>query len=266
MLCKNGGLKDIEKHNLDWIGQPKIDGCRMIAVCFCDSVRLFGRSGNEYTSKFPEIVKRLSGLNGIFDGEIFAGDFYKTESRVHTENKLKIKLLVEKYPSVFYIFDVLALNGEDLRNKPYVERLKKLIEIGKLNLFSTRNLKELWGIAKENGLEGIVIKNPQGKYENKRSVNLLKIKEIKSKDLKVTSYVVNSAGIRVEDDDEIAVQVSGKNSKLVKEKIDTFGFCLIEVNYMTLTENNKLRQPTFKCLKSASQIDLNKFMEKENGM
>ena len=107
--------------------------------------------------------------------------------------------------------------------------------------------------AKSENWEGIVIKNPVSIYENRRSRNWLKIKNIKSKDFKVNRYEVNPAGIVVYSDN-LKVQISGSEAIKVKNLIDETGSCNIEVNYLEETENNKLRQPTFKCIKNGKDF------------
>ena len=118
MLCKSGKVNDVKKYHLKgWIAQEKKDGVRVMAICD-EQVRLIGRSGNEYTNKFPEIAVEMTGLKCVLDGEICCDTFEHTSSRVHTENKLKSKMLITTYPAIFYVFDIISLNGEDLREKP----------------------------------------------------------------------------------------------------------------------------------------------------
>jgi len=253
MLCETGKVSDVAKYHLKWFGNKKLDGVRCWAICD-EQIRLIGRSGSDYTSKFPDVVKGLIGLKGIFDGEIACIDFDKTASRVHTENKLKSKLLVAQFPAIFYIFDVLALNGEDLKNNPLIERVRTLQGLSGLTnsiqlVKYTADLINLWEMAKKENWEGIVIKNPLSKYEEKRSWNWIKIKKQISKDITAISYEINPAGIRIESEEGLACQISGLNSKLVKKEIDETGSCLIEVKGMEETANGKIRQIVFKDIK-----------------
>jgi ATP-dependent DNA ligase len=254
MLCETGKASDVEKYHLKWIGSRKLDGVRCWAICD-EQVKLIGRSGSDYTSKFPEVVEGLQGLKGIFDGEIACIDFDKTASRVHTENKLKSKLLVAQFPAIFYVFDILALNGLDFKHKPLIERVWALQELHGLTnsvqiVKYTSDLINLWEMAKKGNWEGIVIKNPASHYyEGKRSWNWIKIKKEITKDILVTSYEINPAGIRV--DGELACQISGLNAQIVKKEIDEKGSCIIEVKGMEETANGKIRQIVFKDVKNA---------------
>ncbi len=114
---------------------------------------------------------------------------------------------------------------------------------------STIDLIGLWEKAKSEDWEGIVIKNPNGVYEMKRSWNVLKIKCEKHKDIDFVSYEINNAGIRCESEDGIAIQITGSNSIPVKSAIDELGKCRVEVKYLNETKNKKLRMPVFSKIK-----------------
>ena len=251
MLLKTGKENDLKKHHLKWIGQRKFDGCRAVVFCMGSEVRIKGRSGSDYTNKFPEIVNELKelNLNCILDGELICNTFDEVASRVHTENKLKSKLLVDKYPAKLMVFDLIC-------NKIYLGRLQELRD--RFDFSGTKNIEiveshidliKLWERAKSENWEGIVIKNPNAYYERKRSFNTLKIKFEKFKDIDFVSYDVNSAGIRCESEDGIAIQITGSNSIPVKSAIDDLGKCKVEVKYLNETKNKKLRMPVFSKIK-----------------
>jgi len=228
------------------LGSRKIDGVRCLAICK-ENIILKGRGTTNLTKVFTEIVEKLKGLNCILDGEIVCDTFEHTQARVHTQNKLKSKLLKKEYPAKYYVFDILNINGKDLRDLPLIKRLQFLKELPVDLVENTFDLVNLWERAKKENWEGIIIKNPLSRYVMRRSYNWLKIKYIKSKDVIINSYEINPAGIRA--DGEIAVQISGKNAELVKKKIDETGKCKIEVHYLNETSSGKLRMATFKCIK-----------------
>lgn len=252
MLCKRGEIEDIRKYHLKWIGQRKFDGVRCKATCRDGFVQLDGRGTTNLTPIFSEIVEELKGLNGVFDGEICCDTFGHTQSRVHTQNQLKRNLLRKSYPAKFYIFDFIC-------DEVYLKRMLMLRKIIRWeNRFDYEHLEivdgdfdlvNLWETAKKEKWEGVIIKNPKSYYQEKRSFDWLKVKFEKTKDLVFTSYSENPAGIRIESDDGIAIQVSGSNSYLVKDKIDAFGKCKVEVRYLNETINNKLRMPVYSKMK-----------------
>ena len=249
MLCKKGNLKDIEKYNLKWCSERKYDGIRCIAIINNGEVTLNSRSGRKINNQFLEIVDDLKKIEGnhILDGEICCETFSITQSRNQTENKLKTKLLRKKYPANYYVFDyvcnkTLFWRGRELSYKIFQRYNFEFVN----RVTSSTDLKEMWEKAERENWEGIIIKDLDSYYKNDRSSKWKKIKRIKCEDIKVTSYSVNPAGVRCETDKGIAVQVSGSSSLSVKNDIDKKGYCLIEINFLNKTKQNKYRQPTFK--------------------
>jgi len=242
MLCEVGSVKDIERLNGKWVGQRKIDGVRCIAVIKDNCVRLLGRNGTDYTNKFREIVEDFKSFaDGIYDGEVVCDTFNHTSSRVHNQNTLKAKLLEKQYPATFWLFDKIM-------NLTNIERLNEIRGINKEHIKTLcfqYDLIGLWKEAEVENWEGIIIKNPNSFYQNKRSHDWLKIKRNKFKDIQFNSYSVNPAGIRLENQDGVAVQVSGSQSVAVKEMLDNTGSCVCEIKYLEQLESGAYRMPTF---------------------
>lgn len=254
MLCRDGDCSLVESKNRNWLGSRKFDGVRCIAICD-GNVKLVGRNGTDYTLKFPEVVDSLKSFSGVIDGEVVCCDnFQYTQSRILTDNKLKQKLLVKRYPANYYVFDILNFKGVDLKNKILAERYTLLrgIKFGSSVCIveNDSDLVSLFEKAKKCNWEGIIIKNPNSKYrEGYRSPDWLKIKLKKSKDIKFVKFERNPAGIRVEDKEGISIQITGKNSDVVEKKFKEKGYAVIEVEFLEEFASGKLRQPVFKCLK-----------------
>jgi ATP-dependent DNA ligase len=104
----------------EWIHEIKHDGFRVIARKDGDRVRLYSRPGNDLTYRFPLIVEALARLRSrscIIDGEAVACD----KNGVASFNLVRYRHHDE---SVFlYVFDVIELNGDDLRHDPLEARL-----------------------------------------------------------------------------------------------------------------------------------------------
>ena len=103
--------------------------------------------------------------------------------------------------------------------------------------------------AKKENREGIIIKRigNYSNYENRRSNNWLKCKFFLTIQLEVIKYEENPKGIRVEDKDGNALQIS-KDFEKVKELIDKNGKAIINIQYLEKTAENRFRFPSFRGL------------------
>src|SRR5262245_27775630 len=138
-----------------WLHEIKDDGFRIIARKDGERVRLYSRPGNDFTRRFPLIVETLARLRSrscIIDGEAVAYDDNGVASfdlvRHHGAND-----------SVFlYAFDLIELNGDDMRRDPLEVRkatLRGMLAKAGLGLFAH---------ACKMGLEGIVSKRKDSRY------------------------------------------------------------------------------------------------------
>src|SRR5246127_4796312 len=102
-----------------WLHEIKHDGFRVIARKTGAQVRLYSRPGNDLTYRFPLIVETLSRLRSrscIIDGEAVACD----DNGVTSFNRVRYRHHGE---SIFlYAFDLIELNGDDLRPDPLERR------------------------------------------------------------------------------------------------------------------------------------------------
>ena len=178
MLAKsaNAAFNDPE-----WIFEIKLDGYRALALVDQVSARLISRAGNELSSAYPAIISDLvtTKLAAVFDGEIVVLD----ESGVPRFELLQSYRTARQGYLVYYVFDLLFLNGRDLRNQPLVQRKETLrqvlngSEIVRYVEHVDGSGKEFFELARERGLEGIVAKKKSAAYlEGKRVDHWLKIK------------------------------------------------------------------------------------------
>lgn len=163
-----------------WIFEIKWDGYRALAFKNKE-ITLLSRNHKSFNRRFPKIVSELKKLPGSFvlDGEIVILD-KKGRSRFQLlQNYQKSKQV-----PYYYVFDILSLNGHDLRSLPLIERkqiLKKLLPIRRSSQVRFGDYIETRGIAffkeaKKRGLEGIIAKKASSSYQSKRSKDWLKIK------------------------------------------------------------------------------------------
>jgi bifunctional non-homologous end joining protein LigD len=187
----------------DWIYEIKWDGVR--AICFIEGgkLRMISRNGNAIDKQYPELSilpHQLRARSAIVDGEIAALDaqgrpsFELLQSRMHVADASAIARLARSHPVVFYAFDLLYLDGRDLRAVPLIERKKLLKDILQADEtirysehFATSGV-DLLAAAKEQGLEGIVGKRAQSRYESRRSSDWVKWKVVDSADFVICGY------------------------------------------------------------------------------
>jgi bifunctional non-homologous end joining protein LigD len=164
-----------------WFFEVKWDGYRAIAEVAPPKVALYSRNGNSLADRFQPIVESLRDLDrrAVLDGEVVAVD---------SEGRSRFQLLQNYQKSgrgqlLYYVFDLLYLDGRDLRELP-LRRRKELLSklIGGLpNVRLSEEIEEngtdFFKAATERGLEGIVAKNADSSYrEGIRSQDWLKIK------------------------------------------------------------------------------------------
>jgi bifunctional non-homologous end joining protein LigD len=160
----------------DWVYELKHDGFRALAYLDQGRCRLVSRNGNEM-KRFDDICvamgKELNVSNAVLDGEVAAVD----ESGMPAF----YDLMKPKRQAVYFSFDLLCLNGKDLRDLPLVERKKilrsvipqKSTWIGYVS-YIDQHAAKLFELVKARDLEGLVVKRKDGKY-NPRSTTWYKI-------------------------------------------------------------------------------------------
>jgi len=186
----------------DWLFEIKWDGYRAVSFLQDGKVRLVSRNQNELTGEFPELrelSKLIKAKNAILDGEVVALDqqgrasfslmqqrtgIRKGGRRVGARRELQI---------VYYLFDLLYLDGYDLRRVALEQRKQALAQIvapSDLVRYSDHFPQglALFDVAKQKGLEGILAKRRESHYEERRSREWLKIKVTQTVDCVVGGY------------------------------------------------------------------------------
>lgn len=157
-----------------WRCEIKFDGYRAVAVLNNGEVELWSRNHKDLGADYPEVAKALAGVkcrNATLDGEIVALDS-AGRSRFQL---LQGRSLGERPTIVFYIFDIMHLDGEDLTTLPLEERQKILTTLLKkpkrplqLSPWFDVEPSQLMQAAREQGLEGIIAKRLGSVYESDR--------------------------------------------------------------------------------------------------
>jgi DNA ligase D-like protein (predicted ligase) len=154
-----------------WIYEVKWDGYRTEAVRDGREVMLYSDQGNSHTDKFPVIMLTLQQLRAkrfVLDGEVVALD----ENRRPSFQEIQNWRTTDK-PIVYFVFDILPLNGKDLIQLPLSERREILDQVASefeeplriSQQFRVRPNDFVAGV-KQQGLEGVVAKNEHSVYES----------------------------------------------------------------------------------------------------
>src|SRR5215467_683734 len=189
----------------DWLYEVKWDGYR--ALCFFSDgkVRMLSRRGNKLEKQFAPVAQALKQCvkadTAIVDGEVVALDENGKPSFQHLQNftgfgtKPALKGVAPP-PLNFFAFDLLYLNGYDLRKAALIDRRRLLASIVMpsetvrySDHFAGRG-DELLEAVKAKGLEGIIAKHAQSKYESRRSNAWIKIKVTSQQDFVVCGYIL----------------------------------------------------------------------------
>ncbi len=187
----------------DWLFEVKWDGVR--AICFIDDgkVRMMSRTGHSCERQYPElsvIGHQIAAKQAILDGEITVLDkngvssFGLIQPRIAVADPNSIAHLARRTPVTLFVFDLLYLDGYDLRGVPLIERkraLQTILRPSAVMRFSehfVNNGDEMLAAARATGLEGILAKNAAGTYQPKRSRDWLKIKIVTEQEFVICGY------------------------------------------------------------------------------
>jgi bifunctional non-homologous end joining protein LigD len=162
-----------------WIREIKHDGWRIIALRHGDRLNLWSRKAYEWSDSLTSIATALRqlGRDAVLDGEAV------TAGNQGLPDFLALRSLRGRRSAHLLIFDILSLDGRDLRNKPLMERravLGKLLAGAPAALHLSEHLDGdgavIFDHACRLGLEGIVSKVKDSPYRSGRSTTWLKTK------------------------------------------------------------------------------------------
>jgi DNA ligase-1 len=259
---------------------PKLDGYCVIAVKRNGAVRLFARSGKEYTGQFPEIEEELKNLpedNIVLHGERMPLGFMKMDNKAQFKLAASGQKKGEKTGFCIAVYDYVPFKDwENHESKiPYGERYNTYMKMldGYKYLFPLPNLyigddigqvDKWFQWAVNNKKEGIIVKNMVAPYEWDRSPDCVKVKTIFDADLPIIGFeegkgkLKNSLGAVLLDYKGYTIRCgSGFKEAERKEIWDNqkkYMGKIVEIVYMeeSSDKNGKisLRHPIFKTFKS----------------
>jgi len=178
----------------DWIFEKKFDGIRCLIFSKNKKIKMMSRNKIELNTAYPHISNALENFKNsdfIIDGEIVyqAGKLnsFSSLQKLEKSQSKKIRL---------FVFDILFLNGFDLRALPLIQRkelLKKAFNFNKTVSFTA--FKKADGITYfkkivSQGFEGIMAKKANSKYLSKRGRDWLKIKNVNKQEFVICGYTL----------------------------------------------------------------------------
>ncbi|MDP4109108.1 MAG: non-homologous end-joining DNA ligase, partial [Bacillota bacterium] len=183
-----------------WLYELKYDGYRILAYLENGGVLLKSRNGHDYTKRFSEAAASLedwaAGRAIILDGEMVVADekgrtdFQALQSYLKNPGGKNL---------TYMVFDLLALDGENLRGRPLIDRketLEALMKDAPKNLCYSKHVrgngKESLRAACELNLEGIVGKKADSVYCGKRNGDWIKLKCDKRQEFVVGGYTLSN--------------------------------------------------------------------------
>lgn len=187
----------------DWIFEVKWDGVRGLVYIDNGTLQIYTRNNNRCEAQYPELQvlpHYIDAEQAILDGEIVVLDaggvshFELIQSRIHNKDANAVAKMAQKNPVHLYVFDLLYLNGFDLRHVPLIERkqlLRKIVKPFPLLRVSDHfenSGEELLAAARQNGLEGLIAKCATSVYESRRSPNWLKLKLTFEQEFVIAGY------------------------------------------------------------------------------
>jgi len=188
-------LVDAVSQGEPWLYEIKFDGYRMLCRVTNRQVAFLTREGHDWTRQFSFLIEPVTALpvrEALFDGEIVAlredgsSDFQLLQNSLKGDRQATI---------VYFVFDLLYLDGDNLMNTPLLSRKETLAKLFKPNHDSLIRYSEHWFDGNQlyeeacrRSLEGIISKRSDLPYRSGRSRDWLKVKCLMSQEFVICGY------------------------------------------------------------------------------
>ncbi len=181
-----GDTLDLNEYAAEW----KWDGIRVQIVRSGDETRVYSRGGEDISAAFPDIVTAFTH-DAVVDGELLvrgnsqggdAASFNALQQRLG--RKVVPKAMLRDYPAFVRLYDVLMMDGSDLRGLPWYERRTRLealvpqLEASRFDISPVLDvadfaaLSELRDNARDAAIEGVMLKRRDSLYLSGRRAGL----------------------------------------------------------------------------------------------
>ncbi|RZK03567.1 MAG: DNA ligase D [Novosphingobium sp.] len=190
----------------DWLHEIKFDGYRALVAVAGTKVRVYTRKGLDWTDKFGPLVQAVTALDlppALIDGEITAPGKDGNPSFSALQAELKRGHGSQKSHMDFHAFDLLSLNGEDLKALPQIERkerLEALLAQAEPPIRVADHVigagEKLYAAMCQAGMEGIISKRIDTPYRGTRTKSWVKVKCTRRQEFVVIGWTQSSAKAR----------------------------------------------------------------------
>jgi len=187
----------------NWLFEIKWDGYRVVSFIENGTVRMVSRNQNDLGPRYPELrelPKLVNAKTAILDGEVVVLDeqgrpsFSLMQQRTGIRAHGRQTAARSDLPILYYVFDLIYLDGYDMRRVALDDRkrvLRQILPAGEMVRYSDHQAGHgvaLFQAAKQKGLEGILAKKCNSCYEERRSREWLKIKITQTVDCVIGGY------------------------------------------------------------------------------
>jgi bifunctional non-homologous end joining protein LigD len=236
-----------------WVHEMKYDGYRTLISVGANAGKAYTRSGLDWTDRFQGIVDDAATLasSALFDGEAVVLD---AEGKTSFQG-LQTALKGDRSAIIYYAFDLLELDGEDLTKLPLLERKAKLAALignGTDRIRYSDHIvgkgEQLFSSFCKAGLEGVISKRADSPYSGTRSSNWLKTKCIKRQEFIIVGWTPSekTRGFR-----SLLLGVNDKDGLRYAGKAGT-GFSSDEMDrLLKLMEPLEVKSPTVEAPRAA---------------
>ena len=274
---------------MGWLFDLKWDGVRCMAYVKDGDATLINRNGRNITERYPEVWQALRHAyphgEVVLDGEIVAfgadgkPDFSRLAKRDRaTTTEGTLRAIRGGIVVTFIPFDLLWIDGDDMRGVPYTGRLAVLTDQAErwpaidgrrvlIHSPATFHGHVMWDFVQAKGVEGLVSKDPAAAYRGGRSPTWVKVKDTKRLTAIVTGYepgtgraegAVGALTLGLLNDRSELIGVgrvgtgfSAEDRAALQQFFDRGGGELLaEVEYQNVTADGVLRFPSFKGIRT----------------
>ncbi len=187
----------------EWTLEVKWDGIRALCYLKAGSVEIYTRSGNRCERQYPELSALPHSVHcteAIVDGEIAVLDqkgvsrFALIQPRIMNNDAASVAHMAKRQPVTLFLFDILYLDGHDLRGAKLQDRkkiLESVLDVSPQIRYSENfpnDRGEFLEAAREQGLEGLIAKCLDSTYQHRRSPDWIKLKLVSQQEFVIAGF------------------------------------------------------------------------------